>query len=187
VRVGAGRQTVTVDLKDKANYVWADDTDTAKTYDFTIAQKEIPITAKDKTAHVGDKAPDLRQPVLDKDYTVDGLVEGDTLDEVKPMLSGVTLKYVDDEGNEIDPDMSQAGEATIQVTAPVPEVGNYAPKCVDGKLTISKRSSYYYAPGSDAREQSPGTGDAGMLVYGLAALGGYTGTALVLRRRKREG
>lgn len=141
MRVGAGRQTVTVDLKDKANYVWADDTDTAKTYDFTIAQKEIPITAKDKTAHVGDKAPDLRQPVLDKDYTVDGLVEGDTLDEVKPMLSGVTLKYVDDEGNEIDPDMSQAGEATIQVTAPVPEVGNYAPKCVDGKLTISKRSS----------------------------------------------
>ena len=82
--------------------------------------------------------------------------------------------------------MSQAGKVTIQVTAPVPEVGNYAPTCENGKLTISKRSSYYYAPGSDAREQSPGTGDAGMLVYGLTALGGYTGTALVLRRRKRE-
>ena len=109
--------------------------------DTEIACLPVTIAAKDKTAHVGDKAPDLNQPVLDKDYTVDGLVEGDTLDEVKPMLSGVTLKYVDDEGNEIDPDMSQAGEVTIQVTAPVPEVGNYAPKCVDGKLTISKRSS----------------------------------------------
>ena len=154
--------------------------------DTEIACLPVTITAKDKTAYVGDKAPDLSQPALDKDYTVEGLVEGDTLDEVKPMLSGVTLKYADDEGNEIDPDMSQAGEVTIQVTAPVPEVGNYTPTCENGKPTISKRSSYYYAPGSDAREQSPGTGDAGMLVYGLTALGGYTGTALVLRRRKRE-
>ena len=30
------------------------------------------------------------------------------------------------------------------------------------------------------------TGDAGILLYGLTSLSSYTGTALVLRRRKRE-
>lgn len=30
------------------------------------------------------------------------------------------------------------------------------------------------------------TGDAGLLLYGLTALSSYTGTALVLRSKKRE-
>ena len=38
----------------------------------------------------------------------------------------------------------------------------------------------------DGEKTSPTTVDAGLLAYGIAALGSYTGTALLLRRRKRE-
>ena len=38
----------------------------------------------------------------------------------------------------------------------------------------------------DGEKASPTTADAGLLAYGIAALGSYTGTALLLRRRKRE-
>ena len=38
----------------------------------------------------------------------------------------------------------------------------------------------------DGEKTSPATADAGLLAYGIAALGSYTGTALLLRRRKRE-
>ena len=38
----------------------------------------------------------------------------------------------------------------------------------------------------DSEKASPTTADAGLLAYGIAALGSYTGTALLLRRRKRE-
>ena len=38
----------------------------------------------------------------------------------------------------------------------------------------------------DGEKTSPTTADAGLLAYGIAALGSYTGTALLLRRRKRE-
>ena len=38
----------------------------------------------------------------------------------------------------------------------------------------------------DGEKTSPTTADAGLLAYGIAVLGSYTGTALLLRRRKRE-
>ena len=38
----------------------------------------------------------------------------------------------------------------------------------------------------DGEKTSPTTADAGLLAYGITALGSYTGTALLLRRRKRE-
>ena len=38
----------------------------------------------------------------------------------------------------------------------------------------------------DGEKTSPTTADAGLLAYGIAALGSYTGTALLLRRRKHE-
>ena len=79
--------------------------------------------------------------------------------------------------------------ATIRVTI---ECTNYeGVTAVITVKTVAQQSGggYYYksaAGGAAEAEKSPGTGDAGLLVYGLTALGGYTGAALVLRRRKRE-
>ena len=51
VRKSAGTHTVTVTLKDAENYVWSDNTATAKTFDFAIAKAPVTVTVKDKSAY----------------------------------------------------------------------------------------------------------------------------------------
>ena len=91
--------------------------------DFSIAKATITIQADNKTAYVGDTAPEMT-------YTVTGLVSGETL-KTEP-----TLAY------ETEPDMTKAGTTAIKVNgAEAPEGGNYDIAYVDGTLTVSTRPS----------------------------------------------
>ena len=128
VRKSAGTYTVTVTLKDTKNYVWSDNTDAAKTFDFVIAKAPVTVTVKDKSAYTYDVAPDLSKPEPDKDYTVSGLIGEDKL-TTAPML-----KYA------AAPDMNKTGETKI--FAEGAEAGeNYEITYVDGKLTVTSRPS----------------------------------------------
>ena len=128
VQKNADSHTVTVALKDKVNTVWADTKDTEdKEFSFVIKQATITITAKNKTAYVGDTAPELGA----SDYTVAGLAEGESL-ETAP-----TIAY------ESTPDMTKAGSFVITVSgAKAPEGGNYEEIAyVKGTLSIITKSS----------------------------------------------
>ena len=128
VRKSAGTHTVTVTLKDTENYVWSNNTDAAKTFDFVIAKAPVTVTVKDKSAYTYDAAPDLSKPEPDKDYTVSGLIGEDKL-TTAPML-----KYA------AAPDMNKTGETKI--FAESAEAGeNYEITYVDGKLTVTSRPS----------------------------------------------
>ena len=128
VRKSAGTYTVTVTLKDTENYVWSNNTATAKTFDFVIAKAPVTVTVKDKSAYTYDAAPDLSKPEPDKDYTVSGLIGEDKL-TTAPML-----KYT------AAPDMNKTGETKI--FAEGAEAGeNYEITYVDGKLTVTSRPS----------------------------------------------
>ena len=128
VRKSAGTYTVTVTLKDTENYVWSDNTDAAKTFDFVIAKAPVTVTVKDKSAYTYDAVPDLSKPEPDKDYTVSGLIGEDKL-TTAPML-----KYA------AAPDMNKTGETKI--FAEGAEAGeNYEITYVDGKLTVTSRPS----------------------------------------------
>ena len=127
-QTNAGTYTVTVALKDKTNTVWADTNDAEnKEFSFVIKQATITITAKNKSAYVGDTAPELGT----SDYTVEGLAEGETL------KTAPTIAY------ESTPDMTKSGSVAIKVSgAAAPDGGNYNDIVyVDGKLTISTKSS----------------------------------------------
>ena len=124
----AGTYTVTVTLEDTANYVWSDNTDAAKTFDFVIAKTPITVTAKDKSAYVGSTAPDLSKPGLDKDYTVSGLIGEDKL------TTAPTLVY-----DPAPPDMTRTGDAAMIVASGASAGENYEITYVDGKLTLSVR------------------------------------------------
>lgn len=119
---------MTVSLKDAENYVWSDNTDAAKTFDFVIAKAPVTVTVKDKSVYTYDAAPDLSKPEPDKDYTVSGLIGEDKL-TTAPML-----KYA------AAPDMNKTGEAA-KITASGASAGeNYEITYVDGKLTVTSRS-----------------------------------------------
>lgn len=99
-----------------------------KSLDFSIAKAVITIKADNKTAYVGDTAPELT-------YTAAGLVNGETL-KTEP-----TLAY------ETEPDMSKAGTTVIKVGgAEAPEGGNYDITYADGTLTVSTHHSTAYVP-----------------------------------------
>ena len=117
-------------LKDTANTQWADGMTADKTYTFVIGKAVITVTAKDQTAYVGDKAPELGED----SYTVSGLVGEEKL------TTQPTVKYVDADGNEIAPDMTKAGEVKILADGAVAS-GNYTIRYKDGKLTVSTRPS----------------------------------------------
>ena len=119
---------MTVTLKDTENYVWSNNTATAKTFDFVIVKAPVTVTVKDKSAYTYDAAPDLSKPEPDKDYTVSGLIGEDKL-TTAPML-----KYA------AAPDMNKTGETKI--FAEGAEAGeNYEITYVDGKLTVTSRPS----------------------------------------------
>ena len=126
VRKSAGTYTVTVTLKDAENYVWSDNTATAKTFDFAIAK--APVTVKDKSAYTYDAAPNLSKPELDKDYTVSGLIGEDKL------TTAPTLAY-----DPATPDMTRTGDAAKIVASGASAGENYEITYVDGKLTVTSR------------------------------------------------
>ena len=130
VRKSAGTYTVTVTLKDTENYVWSNNTATAKTFDFVIAKAPVTVTVKDKSAYTYDAAPDLSKPEPDKDYTVSGLIGEDKL------TTAPTLAY-----DPAAPDLTKTGEAA-KITASGASAGeNYEITYVDGKLTVTSRPS----------------------------------------------
>ena len=130
VRKSAGTYTVTVTLKDAENYVWSNNTATAKTFDFVIAKAPVTVTVKDKSAYTYDAAPDLSKPEPDKDYTVSGLIGEDKL------TTAPTLAY-----DPAAPDLTKTGEAA-KITASGASAGeNYEITYVDGKLTVTSRPS----------------------------------------------
>lgn len=94
---------------------------------FTIAKATITVTAKDKSAYVGDTAPVLG----DDDYTVTGLVSGETL-KTKPTIAYASA-----------PDMTKTGTMAINITGTVaPDGGNYNVIIhKEGVLIISNRPS----------------------------------------------
>ena len=121
--------TVTVELKDTANYQWSDGTVEAKNYTFVINKATITITANDKVAKVGDAIPALG----DSDYSVSGLVSGEAL------KTNPTISY------EVNPDMNKAGTTQIIVAgAEAPDGGNYNDIVYNnGTLTIAKDADEY--------------------------------------------
>ena len=128
VQKNAGTHTVTVTLKDTGNYVWSDNTATAKTFDFLIAKAPITVTVKDKSAYIYDTAPDLSKPELDKNYTVSGLIGEDKL------TTAPTLAY-----DPATPDMTRTGDAAKIVASGASAGENYEITYVDGKLTVTSR------------------------------------------------
>ena len=131
-QTNAGTYTVTVTLKDTENFVWNDETDTAKEFPFVIAPAKVTVTIKDKSAYVGSKtAPDLSKPEKDKDYTISGLIGEDTL------TGSVKLKY-----NPATPDMTKVSDTTqIVNNGSTLANSNYDVTYVDGKLTVTYRPS----------------------------------------------
>ena len=128
VQKSAGTHIVTVTLKDTENYIWSDNTTTAKTFDFVIAKAPVTVTVKDKSAYTYDAAPDLSKPELDKDYTVSGLIGEDKL------TTAPTLAY-----DPATPDMTRTGDAAKIVASGTSAGENYEVTYVDGKLTLSVR------------------------------------------------
>ncbi len=136
--VNAGTYTITADIEENDEYVSA-----SSLYlgEFTIAKAAITITAMDKSAYVGDPVPVLGE----SDYTVTGLVNGETL-RTEPVLT-----------YEETPDMTREGTAAITVSgAEAPEGDNYNEIIYqDGVLTISSR------PGSGETGETGETGGTG--------------------------
>ena len=93
-----------------------------------IAKATATITVNDKTAYIGDKAPDLSKPEADKDYTVSGLLGEDKLTTVPTLAYESTL------------DMTKTYEYTINASG-ASAGDNYTITYVPGKLTVSNRPS----------------------------------------------
>lgn len=113
--VGIGYATV----REKAggNYTLEEATGT-----FNIQPAVITITADNKSAVTGQKAPALT-------YTVSGLVNNEKLSK-EPTVSYVST-----------PNMSRAGTTVIRAGGAVAPSGNYTINYVDGTLTVTKAAS----------------------------------------------
>jgi len=119
--------TVSVTLNNTDTHTWEDGSTESKNYTFVIKKATITITASDKEIYTGSFAPVLGEA----DYTVEGLVNGETL------KTAPTIEY------ETTPDTSAAGTTVIKVhSAEAPEGGNYNEIVyTNGTLTITKKSS----------------------------------------------
>lgn len=146
--VGTGKPILaTVTLKN-SNFVFVDDVaSTAANKNIskpkvvtgttgTITPAQLTITAKDKTAFVGDALPDLANPVLGTDYTVTGLAKGDTLESLGIDLE---LVYIDKDGDPVTPDMSKPGTYKINPEYQEVQLSNYQVNYLKGTLTISEK------------------------------------------------
>ena len=100
---------------------------------FTITQKTVTITAKDKSVVVGGTVPSLASPTEGTDYTVEGLVTGDRL------TTNPTLEYQKD-GVSATPNSTSAG--TYAIVAKDADAGdNYTIIYAAGTLTVSSKPS----------------------------------------------
>ena len=128
--VGAGEATITATAAETKDYASAN-----KSYTLTVAQAELTITAKDQSAYIGDKVPELGAD----SYTVTGLVKGESLTTALTILP--TVRYVDENGQQVEPDMTKAGKTVIRASG-AEASGNYVIVAfTDGKLTVSARPS----------------------------------------------
>lgn len=82
VQVDAGTYTVTVALKDKANYVWPDGTTVERTYTFTISPKTVTATWVGLEQVYGSVEP--------VSVVLSGLAEGD--EDLEAVISGVSTE-----------------------------------------------------------------------------------------------
>ena len=96
----------------------------------TIRKAAVTITVLDKRAYTDSAAPDLSAPVLGTDYTVEGLLGGDTL------RTGPTLTY-----DPAVPDMRKAGTAAKIVPSDADAGENYQFTYVSGTLALISRAN----------------------------------------------
>ena len=121
---------------------------------------------------------------------------GKTLADAGLTVTGSTLSpnagelvWVDGAGNAL-PGTTVVEKNTTYKWRFTPNDANY--EALTGSVELYHVSGgyyYYYTPaagGTTDANKSPRTGDAGLLVYGLTALSSYTGTALVLRRKRED-
>lgn len=128
--VGAGRATIKATAAETEDYVSAN-----AAYTLRVAQAKLTITAKDQSAYIGDKVPELGAD----SYTVTGLVKGESLTTALTTLP--TVRYVDENGQQMEPDMTKAGKTVIRASG-AEASGNYVIVAfTDGKLTVSARPS----------------------------------------------
>ena len=113
------------------------------TSQFTITKAIVTVTAMERKIKVDDPVPDLSRPVLDVDYTVTGLAEGDEL-KFPPTMKYATVA-----------DSISDGEFEILIDgAMVPDMDHYDPaiKYVSGKLIVTSLSDKDENPFSDVSE-----------------------------------
>ena len=121
----AGTVTITAVASETAEHL-----EGRVSYTLTVARKSVTITVLDKRAYTDSAAPDLSAPVLGTDYTVEGLLGGDTL------LTGPTLTY-----DPAVPDMRKAGTAAKIVASDADAGENYRFTYVSGTLTLISRAN----------------------------------------------
>ena len=138
----AGTVTITAVASETAEHL-----EGRVSYTLTVARKSVTITVLDKRAYTDSAAPDLSAPVLGTDYTVEGLLGGDTL------LTGPTLTY-----DPAVPDMRKAGTAAKIVASDADAGENYQFTYVSGTLTLISRAN---PVGPSEPSVNPGTPDNG--------------------------
>ncbi len=121
----AGTVTITAVASETAEHL-----EGRVSYTLTVARKSVIITVLDKLAYTDSAAPDLSAPVLGTDYTVEGLLGGDTL------RTGPTLTY-----DPTVPDMRKAGTAAKIVPSDADAGENYQFTYVSGTLTLISRAN----------------------------------------------
>lgn len=121
----AGTVTITAVASETAEHL-----ERRVSYTLTVARKSVTITVLDKLAYTDSAAPDLSTPVLGTDYTVEGLLGGDTL------RTGPTLTY-----DPAVPDMRKAGTAAKIVASDADAGENYQFAYVSGTLTLISRAN----------------------------------------------
>ena len=146
--------------------------------DFTVTVKVTIEKAKPtgtpgytKITSGGQTLADAKLTLTGSDITVPGTVQWVADDGVTPL--GDTTKV-------------EANKSYKWLFTPT-DTDNY--DTLTGKIELYHRSGGYYYPPADTgtgKAQSASTGDAGLLPYAVTALISYTGTAALLRRRKRE-
>ena len=169
--VGTGNAAIT------AAYESETTSGTGTTAEIAVSPRTITVTADNKTMTVNGKLPEF---TVSYGNLPDGVKAEDifgTLPTASTTADGKTV-----------------GEFDIAITESSLKddcKNNYTVEIANGKLTVTKQSGgyYYYTPaagGTTDAKKSSRTGDAGLLVYGLTALSSYTGTALVLRRKRED-
>lgn len=119
----SGTATVTVSAEGDSNHKQS-----TKNVTISVSKKAITIKAKDKRLPQNSQAPDLSSPVLNTDYEIIGMLEGDELSSL------LTLAL------SCEPDMSKTGDYEIILTASGTDE-RYELGTENGTLNVYKKSS----------------------------------------------